>query len=134
MKFLKISMITFILIFPLLYCSNSISDIRLIGKWKEVKITTQSGETGEKYTYDNKPWNAVFLIEFYKNGTAKEYVSNTETSFSLKDSILIIGDRKYKLNKLNDNEFIYEETEFRLHHFIKVQDFTITDIEARRNL
>ncbi len=72
----------------------------IYGKWTGAKRTLKNGETGEKLTFDGKPYKNDWKLEFRKDGKSIDLVETMTFDFKVTGDLLLIGDRKYKIEKL----------------------------------
>ena len=81
----------------------------IIGTWKGVKKELKNGETGENHTFDGKPYKTTEVITLKKDGTGIEYSLGLTFTYSFSGDILVLGNRKYLIEKLTGNELVLLE-------------------------
>jgi len=111
-----------------LSCGHIVQDPRIYGVWlvtKEEKCIdpidtskTMLPLTVQYSIFDNKvkkPISKISEIEFKENGKYLNISYNDGAhNFSLKDSILSIGELDYKIVSLSDSMLVYKEVEYYL--------------------
>ncbi|TRX50924.1 hypothetical protein FNH22_25055 [Fulvivirga sp. M361] len=105
MKYLILPFILF-LIFS---CQPTSSTEIIYGSWEAYKKVLRNGETGEKYTFDGKPYRTSLKFDLFEDGRGFEYSNNTEFQYSVRDSILILGNRNYIIENLDAESLILLE-------------------------
>lgn len=85
---------------------------KIVGKWVAYKKDWKNGETGENVTINNKPFPIDLTIQFNEDGTALESQSNLVADYVISDTTLILGNRQYIIETLENNCLViraYEE-------------------------
>jgi hypothetical protein len=86
----------------------------LFGKWESYKIELENGDDGSGVTLTGEPFdNNSILLNFEKNNDVifTENNNSQKATYSFNNNILIIGNRRYKIEKLNTKKLILLESD-----------------------
>ena len=78
----------------------------LVGKWKGYKKELRNGDDGSNYTKDGKPYKFDLEIDYYENGTGKEYMTGQSFSYLFSGDTLLVGNRLYKVDELSSTKLV----------------------------
>jgi hypothetical protein len=97
----------FLMVIGLTRVNAQIVTDNFVGKWKCYHIELEDGNTGEDLTFDGKPYSCQGLVlELRSNKTGHESINDLEFTYSFQDSLVQIGSRVYKIEKLTTDEMI----------------------------
>ncbi len=101
--------ITLGLVLILASCQGQADKSSIYGRWTGTKRTLRNGETGEKLTFDGKPYRNDEVLEFKADGTMFNVVDNMTVDFKVNGDVLLLGDMIFKIEKLTDAELVIVE-------------------------
>ncbi|GAB3341117.1 hypothetical protein GCM10027429_29090 [Marivirga atlantica] len=82
----------------------------LIGSWECYHKELEDGETGENMTLDGQPYSCDDLtISLSSDLTGTESGGGLEFMYSIKDSLLYLGDRIYVIEQLEKQNLILRD-------------------------
>jgi len=82
----------------------------LIGSWECYHKELEDGETGENRTLDGRPYSCDDLkITLGSDLTGTESSGGLEFKYSIKDSLLYLGNRVYVIEKLEKQKLILRD-------------------------
>lgn len=96
------------LLLPILLYSQDKS--LLLGKWKVIENKDKEGEEMPTIIGGSEE-NIAFKIRLFGDGTGYDYESETNFDYELKNQILSLGNRSYKVIKLSAKKMVLEEVE-----------------------
>jgi len=85
---------------------GQITKDQLVGSWQCYHLELENGDTGEELTFDGKPYTCDVIIDLRSNMTGIESSGGIDFQYALQDSILMLGNRYYKIESLTKSELI----------------------------
>ena len=83
----------------------------LIGRWVSVRVELKNGETGEKYTYDGKPYPIGDTLVFVNDTQMYDSRANFTSFYKKSGNVLYLGDRKFLIEKFKLAELVLLEND-----------------------
>ena len=91
------------------FSCNSQNTASVEGTWKCIKKETKDGNDGSNLTFTGQPYTCRVNITLLAQGNGIENNANEKFKYSLKDSILTLGNRQYIIEKLNKTTLVILE-------------------------